>query len=38
LPGETVTCPLPDNFSHDDNFGFAARLTGSAGGEGAGGG
>src|SRR5215213_9240059 len=33
LPGETVTCPVLDNFSHDDSFGFAARLTGSAGGE-----
>ena len=36
FPGETVTCPVPENFSHDDNFGFAARLTGNLGGEGAG--
>jgi hypothetical protein len=36
LPGETLTCPLLEIFSHDDSFGFAARLTGSAGGEGEG--
>src|SRR5689334_3668500 len=36
LPGETVTCPVLENLSHDDSFGFAARLTGSAGGAGAG--
>src|SRR4029450_1440234 len=36
LPGETVTCPVLENFSHDDSFGFAARLAGSPGGEGAG--
>jgi hypothetical protein len=36
LPGETITCPLLEIFSHDDSFGFAARLTGSAGGEGEG--
>src|SRR4029450_5311821 len=36
LPGETVTCPALENFSHDDNFGLAARLTGNLGGEGAG--
>src|SRR5215213_1474752 len=35
-PGEIVTCPVLENFSHDDSFGFAARLGGSAGGEGAG--
>ena len=29
LPGETVTCPVLENFSHDDSFGFAARLTGN---------
>src|SRR5215475_13743517 len=36
LPGETVTCPVLENFSHDDNFGLAARLTGNLGGDGAG--
>ena len=37
FPGETVTHPSAENFSHDDSFGFAARLTGSftGGGEGA---
>src|SRR4051794_39026131 len=34
LPGETVTCPCAENFSHDDSFGFAARLTGNWGGGG----
>src|SRR5436309_628468 len=36
LPGETVTCPCAENLSHDDSFGFAARLTGSLGEDGAG--
>src|SRR5512147_502892 len=36
LPGETVTCPLLEIFSHEDSFGFAARLTGNLGGVGAG--
>ena len=36
LPGETVTCPCAENFSQDDSFGLAARLTGNldGGGEG----
>ena len=36
FPGDTVTCPVLENFSHDDNFGLAARLTGNLGGDGAG--
>ena len=36
LPGETVTWPVAENFTQDDNFGLAARLTGSLGGDGAG--
>src|SRR5438105_8032198 len=36
LPGETMTCPCAENFSQDDSFGFAARLTGKPGGGGEG--
>src|SRR3954447_16845488 len=36
LPGETVTCPVLENFSQDDSSGFAARLTGNDGGGGEG--